>query len=50
MILGEVLEAEDSGGASSSAAGSGISDPPPAEQPTRDGETTALVSLPKDPE
>ena len=31
MILGEVQEAEDSGGASSSAAGSGTIEPPPAE-------------------
>ena len=50
MICGEVLEAEDSGGASSSAAGSGIRDPPPVEQPTHEDETTALVSLPKEPE
>ena len=46
MIIGEVLEPANSGGAS----GSGNSDPPAAEQPARDSGTVALVTLPKEPD
>ena len=50
MILDEVLDAPGTGGASSSTAGSGVRDPPQAEHSTRESETTAMVSLPKEPD
>ena len=50
MIIGEVLEAPNSGGASSSADGGSGLDPPQAEQPAPEGETTAMVSIPREPD
>ena len=50
MIIGEVLDAPGSGGASSSADGGSGLHPPQAEQPAAEDETTAMVSLPRQPD